>query len=340
MTMKEGMHLTDTSIESTRAEAMRHIARGWAVFLLATDGPQGKIPFKACDRCSPNGGTCRDGTTCTCLLCHAFYGATLDPNRFDAMLRNYPGGYLALRTGTASQLLVIDVESRVDTTHGVTGLEVLDQWEQWTNGVGLPQTLTARSDSGGLHLYYRSSAALHSMTRVLPGIDIKCEGGLVGAVGSRTGRRTWVDPAVPVADAPADLITWLGARSMNRGPGGGGGRSPGYDFKLFTHEGCPDGHRDSFFNDLLFRLRKADTPLYRSTEIAYEHWSRVAQPPEARTRCEWWHIEYKIRRVWGDVHPDADLGRASDLLARWQAAALEQGPRKIGRVTVVPRGRR
>jgi hypothetical protein len=339
--------LTDTrsgSTAATREHALEHIRRGWAVFLLATDGPGGKIPYKACDRCSPRGGTCRDGRTCECLLCHAFYSATRDPDRLDAMLRLHPDGHLAVRTGSASRLLVIDAEARRDDRHGVTGTDVVDHWEEWTNGCELPTTLTARSVSGGLHLYYGlepNRSDVPSLTRVLPCVDVKCEGGLVGAVGSRSSRRAWVNPGVAVAPASPELLATLlrlrgrGGGYGGVGDGGGGGRSPGYDFKQFEREGCPDGHRDSFFNDLLFRLRKTGTPLGRATSVAYEHWSRCAQPPEARTRCEWWHVEYKIERVWGDVAPDEDVTHAVDLVARWGVLRETRGVRPLSRNTQI-----
>lgn len=265
------------------------------------------------------------------------------------MLERAPDGYLAIRTGQASRLLVIDAEASTAPQTDVTGLDVLDQWESWTAGQAgsLATTRAARSVSGGLHLYYQLPAQrpaqfpaqtrISSRNRILPCVDIKADGGLVGAVGSRNERRFWVDEDVPVASVPAELLTWLDgdAQRSRFGSRGRGVRfkaedgfegvrervgnfASGYDFKRFEREGCPDGHRDSFFNDLLFRYRKSGVSLEEATVQAYEHWLRVAQPPLARNRCEWHHIQYKISRVWNEVHPSDDLIRASHLARQWR----------------------
>jgi hypothetical protein len=339
----------DDAIETTRAAARAHIRRGWAVFLLATDGPEGKIPLANCARCAPRTGTCREKETCECLTCHGFYAATHDPVTFDRALAAAPRGHLAVRTGRASRLLVLDAEAHADPDTDLTGLEALDRLEEFTGGLGAPDTLTAVTAHGGRHRYYHlppDAPHVPSRNRVLPGVDVKCEGGLVVAVGSRSGRRVWQDPAVPVRTPSRGLLEWLAVARSGRGRGGygGGGAAGGYDFNLFLRVGCPGGHRDSFFNELFFRRRKAGWDVERARLEALEHWKRCAQPPEARTRCEWWHIEYKLERVWHDVAPDEDVTRAAERLTRWLGAQERPGTTpdtlRVGRATVVRRGRR
>jgi hypothetical protein len=332
--------------------ALRYAERaGWAVLWLATDGSGGKVPPRNCERCDfARGATRHDMAACECLTCHSFHAATRDPERVRAALALVPGGHLAIRTGTASRLLVVDAEAHAAGPDEPTGLEVLESWESWTGGEAgsLPPTLAARSVSGGLHLFYRLPAGeVITSGRILPSVDVKAEGGYVGAVDGRSARR-WVEPLRPLVDAPPELLAWL-SRSRRRGTGGGSGggggggggaaaRPDGYDFRLFKAEGCPDGYRDYFFNALLFQERKAGATLEQLLDVGFRHWGRCAQPPDARYEMPWEHVEYKARRVFHEVAPEPAVTAAG---SRW-AAAVTAFPRpgetaKIGSVTVVGR---
>lgn len=228
--------------------------------------------------------------------------------RFRKMVEKLPGGYLAIRTGQASRLLVIDAESYAKNEGEDTGLQVLDEWETWVEGGwSLPRTRSVRTPGGGLHLFYRiPDGVVIKSGRILPNVDVKGESGYVGAPFGLDSRE-WIDWNVSVADAPHELIAWLaGTRRMSFGRGGGvAGHSEGYDYELFAREGCPDGHRDEFFNDLLFRLRKKGISRERYDEAAYGHWLRCSQPPEARYEMPWEDVAYKLNYVWNTVDPDS-----------------------------------
>lgn len=324
----------------TRVRGLEHIARGWAVFLLATDGPEGKIPPKNCARCDVRTGERHDREMCDCLLCHGFYAATKDTARFERMLAALPSGYLAVRTGTASRLLVLDVET--------AGLEVLDQWEAVTAGQAgsLARTLVATSVSGGRHLFYSLPERMVVRSgRVLPDVDVKAEGGLVGAVGSRSGKRVWLDESVPVAPCPPELLAWLSTtRRSGSGGGGGGERPDGYDYDRFLRDGCPGGHRNYFMNDLLFRARKRGAQLDEMRRLAYEHWLRVEQPPSATYEMLWTDVEYQVERLAHNVDVGEDLSGAVNLLRRWQEArdthaTDDTSTYRLGRATIVRQSR-
>ena len=284
--------------------AARYVARGWPVLLLVQDSSGGKIPPAMCDACRPSETVPRhDPEGCDHLLCHGVYAATLDMARFDQMRARLPDGKLAIRTGQVSQLLVIDVEAE--------NLDALDRWEELTGGTSLPPTLTARSVSGGVHLYYRLPPGSRTVRNgaVAEGVDVKSDAGYVGAVGGQDGR-TWLGAGLdtPVAELPSETLAWL-AQTRRRGYGRGspaGGGSPGadYDFEAFWRDGCPDGQRDYFINDLCFRLRKRDTPYDRYVLAVRAAWERVAQPPLARHYMPWEHAEYKAERVWQEVTPN------------------------------------
>lgn len=92
------------------------------------------------------------------------------------MIALTPGGMLAIRTGAASGLVVIDV----DPANG--GLEALDELVR--RGL-CPPTRYVHTGSGGCHLYYRHPGP-HvrvpcSAGRLGPGIDIRADGGYVAA---------------------------------------------------------------------------------------------------------------------------------------------------------------
>lgn len=327
------------------AAARGYTERGWAVLLLAVDGAGGKIPPANCEKCNWRSEAYERHLAADCghLLCHGFYAATTDFTRFLDMLKELPNGHLAIRTGRASRLLVIDAEAYAGKEGEPTGLEVLDEWGQWT-GWWLPTTLASRSVQGGTHLYYRipQDAEIGS-GRVLPGVDVKCENGYVGAVSGITNRE-WVDPSVPVADAPEVMLDWLTKTkrlSTARGPAGsaaGGAEAvkpDGYDFKRFQVEGCPDGHRDYFFNELLFRLRKQGLEQSQAEEIAYHEWTKAAQPGGAgaaggaRYEMPWDDVAYKVNRVWAQVAPDADhpsVGWAKTVLTSAQQQLAAAAP--------------
>jgi hypothetical protein len=147
------------TIEAAALGYMRH---GWPVFVLG----RSKRPVANCAACrAADPG--HDRTRCGCLTCHGFYAATTDPARLAAMLAKVPGGLLAIRTGTVSGLLVVDIDPR--------------------NGGQIDQALmtptaTVATGGGGWHLYYR-----HPGTATVPalpgraGIDIKSDGGYVAA---------------------------------------------------------------------------------------------------------------------------------------------------------------
>lgn len=134
-----------------------------------------------------------------------------------ALLRKWwgenPRRGVGIVTGQVSGVAVLDVDPR----NG--GLESL-------SGKALPLTPTAQTPSGGFHYYYRlpQGQALGSRTGLLPGVDLKAEGGFVVAPPSRReeGAYSWLVTleeadlaappswalelleAAPAAGAPAD----------------------------------------------------------------------------------------------------------------------------------------
>lgn len=102
-------------------------------------------------------------------------------------------------------LLVVDV----DANKG--GFETLEK-------LGLPQTLTASTPSGGYHLFYRKPGGVKNSVELLgPGIDVRSNGGYVVAVGSVVdGKRyEWADDR-PIESAPDWLVEKCGTARRER----------------------------------------------------------------------------------------------------------------------------
>ncbi|MGC5309257.1 bifunctional DNA primase/polymerase [Micromonospora zamorensis] len=164
------------------AAALDYATGGWPVFMLG----RSKRPVANCPACAADRG--HDPATCGHLTCHGFYAASTDPGRVGAIVAAVPRGQLALRTGAASGVVVVDV----DPGHG--GVATLAR----LIAAGLtPPTARVRTGSGGLHLYYRHPGRPVSCSQgkpgqgLGPGIDVKADGGYVVLPPSthpRTGR--------------------------------------------------------------------------------------------------------------------------------------------------------
>lgn len=348
--------------DATIAWAMAYVARGWKVFPLAVDGRGGKIPPRNCPKCAPTSHVYvpHDKTSCECLTCHGFHAASDDASRVLMMLDPAVGGvnerHLAVRTGRkinhgGSGLIVLDAEADDPDNVGKTGLDILDDIESWlrdpnderdeaSSSWTLPrETLTARSVSGGVHIFMSLPdwAPPIKSGRILPGVDVKCDNAYVGVP---TGHedRAWIGEhgwQTSVIEAPRELIQ-LVARAQRRRPRGGrvvqwrddrtdnivgtsrdahlsGYNKPiGYDFNEFFANGCPDGYRDIFTNDLLFRLRKRNVSRDEAEAAARGAFRKYAQPwggagGHARYEMPWWHVTAKLDRIWKEVEPEAPL---------------------------------
>lgn len=341
------------AVETKLSVASEYTARGWPVFVLGRE----KTPLPNCWRCNAQrlNYVPHDRETCECLTCHGFYAATLEIDKVREILTQRPDGMLALRTGGRKNegggLLVIDAEASADprAQDGITGLDVLDDWEGWT-GHSLTSTLRQRTGSGGLHVTYRipKDSSVGSHNRILPQVDIKASGGYIavfsGGVGCDDGR-VWLDPYERLADAPDDLVAWIANRSGRTGVARRSGRwGSGQllgkeDFERCLREGASSGEREPFFAMLIFTLFKRGLERWQVEQKVREHWERCEQPPG--DEFPWQAIEYKLNRDEHNVIRDRPL---DERLRRWvESNASErdtdQQYRQVGRVTLARRSK-
>jgi hypothetical protein len=175
--------------------ALDAAGQGWPVFMLG----RSKRPVANCNDCPPDAHD-HDPATCGHLTCHGFYAATTNPDRLRRIVAAVPGGQLAIRTGTVSGLVGVDVDPGHGGDRSMHSLIELDL---------VPRTLHVHTGSGGLHLYYRHPGQ-HIGSRPMPnrpGIDIKADGGylvLPPSIHHRTHRPyQWGEPFDLVEMPPA-----------------------------------------------------------------------------------------------------------------------------------------
>lgn len=302
-----------------------YMARGWKTFVLGWE----KRPIKNCWDCQPeNAGWTHDAEACTCLTCHGFYAATLDRDRLWAMLHAAPDdGLLAVRTGRASGLLVLDAESAEKSGEGQeAGVDVLDNFEHWSGGLELPATLQQRTGSGGLHLVYALPAEISmSSRRILPNVDLKADGGYV--VVPPGGGRTWLNWSQvggTVTRPAEELLTWLRGKKGLSASNTAGPTTAGI-LALRAAETVPAGMRYEFTQKITYMLRKQSTErglsLGDALSICREYWNKYEQPeddfyPFAR-------VEYELNRVWHRVEPAEPMDAR---LASWLERKRQASP--------------
>jgi hypothetical protein len=131
----------------------------------------------------------------TCLT--GFKAATSDPDTVRALWHAHPGDLIGVRTGTASNINVLDLDAKHPEAQA---------WLD-ANSERLPNTRVHRTRSGGLHLLFRHRDGFRcSTSRIATGVDTRGDGGYV----------IWWPPHgyeivinVPLADAPDWLIEAL-----------------------------------------------------------------------------------------------------------------------------------
>lgn len=230
---------------------------------------------------------------------------------------------------TGAGLVVVDVDTKPDA-EGQTGMDTLDTWENWVNGWSLPVGLRQETGSSGLHIWLRvaAGAQVPGGNRVLPGIDIKGDGGYVVVApsmhlkGKRYGLASgspdgWLSQIPELAGHPLTVLMGMKAGRYRTvkvsGLGGSGSAIDGYSFAEQLDKGCALGNRDVFFNDLAFRLRKKDVPIEDAAKTMRAAWAKAEKGED--DEFPWEHVVYKLRRVYDEV----SVAHTDDLPA-WRPA--------------------
>jgi hypothetical protein len=172
--------------------------------------------------------------------------ATTAPGRIREWWSEHPKANIGGRTGRISGLLVLDV----DSTKALATLQ---------REFSLPDTLTATTPSGGLHLYFHMpNVGINSAANVLqdligPGLDVRADGGMVVLPPSETPEGPYtVAEAHPLAEIPAELVEALVEDcGGERGASTGSNRTIPY---VADGEPIPDGARNATLTSCAGRL--------------------------------------------------------------------------------------
>lgn len=202
------------------ATALNYVACGWRVFPLHT-----VIESKVADAM-----VCTCGVTdCADAGKHPRSRRGLKDASADHQKLNEwfgpaaPPSNIAIVTGEISNLTVLDIDI------GKGGEE---SWAALIADTGEPQTLMARTGSGGMHVLFKYNSALKTASNVLgKGIDCRNDGGYICAPPSRHrsgGYYEWLNWAHPLAALPANMSR---AKTTNKR-----GRKPDFHKGKYTLE--------------------------------------------------------------------------------------------------------
>ncbi len=159
---------------------------------------------------APGVCSCPDGAACTSKAKHprtkhGLKDGTTDPAQIRAWWERWPTANIGVVTGPESGVLMIGPD-------GEQGLADLAELEAELGP--LPETATAASGSGGMHICLRfpddgqpvPNRKNHRGTK----IDVRGTGGYFVAPGSENenGPYTWIDDRTELAEAPPALVEW------------------------------------------------------------------------------------------------------------------------------------
>lgn len=196
--------------------------------------------------------------------------ATTDPEQIIRWWSRRPHANLAVRTGEASGIVVLDVDGD-DGSDSLYGLE-REHGE-------LPSTLSIVTPRGGAHLYFKWPGLAVKTTAgvIAAGIDIRGDGGYALIPPSCTTRGTYVvDNEVPPAAMPAWLIEMT--RADNLSAGSGTVTSPRV-WTTMLRDGIPDGQRNASLARLTGHLFRKWLDVELTAEIVHLVNAHRCRPP-------------------------------------------------------------
>lgn len=112
------------------------------------------------------------------IIANGFHRATTDEAQIETWWRQYPDANIGIATGQVSGgICVIDLD--VDEEKGINGIRTLQDWQS-THG-NFPPSCCVKTGRGGWHYYFKSNEEIKNRINMLPGIDVRGDGGYVVA---------------------------------------------------------------------------------------------------------------------------------------------------------------
>lgn len=175
--------------------AVRYAKAGWPVFPLHSAGPDG---------CTCGDPDCSNSAKHP-RTAHGFKDATTHTHIVRKWWKKWPNANIGIATGTASGVVVLDIDSRHD---GFASLRDLER-----RYGRLPKSHKVRTGGGGQHHYLRHRGIpIKSKSGIAPGVDVRGDGGYIVAPPSRhaSGKRyEWLGVEQPDLSLLPDIPKWL-----------------------------------------------------------------------------------------------------------------------------------
>ena len=277
------------------------------------------------------------------LTRRGFKDATTDESKIRAWWRKWPEANVAIPTGAASGVFVLDVDPGRGGEESLRALKA-------RHGP-LPETCTVATGGGGLHFYFRMPAGKKvrcSAGSLGEGLDIRGDGGYVLVPPSRTGtayqRRS---EKSEIAEAPAWLVEALEEKKAGKRAAGEARFPVAIDM---AGPKIPEGRRNVELTRIAGRLHDGTRDLARLTADLAEVNERRCSPPLPDAEVE--KIAASIHRRKPAAAPSPQVLKALSGIeeavfaekwpgARWKTPrsvmmALLQEARRHG--TLVPAG--
>jgi bifunctional DNA primase/polymerase-like protein/primase-like protein len=187
--------------------------------------------------------------------------ATLDADVIRGWFRRWPDANVAVRTGVASRLVVIDV----DGDQGADALHALER----RHG-SLPTTASVRTPRGGAHYYLRHPGppVRTSAGALGAGVDVRGDGGYVvtpPSIGANGRRYKWDEEA-----PPASMPAWLVDATRPDRPADARRRAePASTWVRMVHSGLAEGERNTGMARLIGHLLARDVDVRLAGALAH-----------------------------------------------------------------------
>lgn len=101
-------------------------------------------------------------------------------NNMDEAIEKYPNTRTwATITGEKSQIMVVDIDNKTKGQNGHESLkEILTTLSKKDNQI-IKNTLIVRTPNNGMHLYFKYRKGLKTVSNIIPGVDIRTDGGII-----------------------------------------------------------------------------------------------------------------------------------------------------------------
>jgi hypothetical protein len=248
------------------------------------------------------------------------WGATSDPEQVKRDFQKWPNANVGIPAGIKNGFFVVDADTVAG--HGVDGVANFQALIDANSP--LPETRTARTATGGIHKYLKypnGVKIINSDSRLVPGVDVRGEGGMVLAPPSikpGVGAYEWISEA-DIAEAPQWLIDKL-KRLAEKETAPGVDPQADLDRIAKAMEAMPNiyrGHKD--WKDMGIRLFAAGAPF----EV-FDKWSQ---------KCPEKYNADDTRQAWREItnSPPNRTGAgaifkmADELVPGWRGKAASIG---------------